>query len=51
MYIDRSSHGDPKKDNLIDKLNFKNRVRLNRKTTSKSFVGITYKTRKFIIDP
>ena len=43
MYIDRSSNGDPKKDKLIDELNFKNCVRLKIKTTSKFFVDITYK--------
>ena len=41
----------PKKDKLIDELNFKNFVRLNRKTTSKLFVGITYKKINFIIYP
>ena len=48
-YVDRSLRGDPKKDKLIDELNFKNCVRLKRKTTRKLFVGITYKKRKFII--
>ena len=43
MYVDRSLRGDPKKDKLIDKLNFKNCVRLKRKTKSKFFVGITKK--------
>ena len=43
MYIECSSCGDPKKDKLIDELNFKSCVRLKRKTTSKFFVGITYK--------
>ena len=35
MYVDRSFCGDPKKYKLIDKLNFKNCVRLKRSTTSK----------------
>ena len=51
MYADRSLRGDPRKDKFIDELNFKNCVRLNRKTTSKLFVGITYKKREFIINP
>ena len=51
MYVDCSSHGDPKKENLIDELNFKNCVCLKRNTTSKLFVGITYKKIKFIIHP
>ena len=51
MYVNRSSHGDSKKYKLIDELNSKNCVRLMIKTTSKLFVGITYKTKKFIIYP
>ena len=43
MYVYCSLRGDPKKYKLIDELNFKNCVRLKRKTTSKLFVGITYK--------
>ena len=39
------------KDNLIDELNFKNCVHLRRNTTSKLFVGITYKKIKCIIHP
>ena len=39
------------KDKFIDELNFKNCVRLKRKTTSKLFVDITYKKIKFIIHP
>ena len=46
MYVDRSLRGDTKKDNFIDELNFKNCMRLKRKTTSKFFVGITYKKKK-----
>ena len=49
MYADCSSCGDPRKDKLIDKLNFNNCVRLRRKTTRKIFVIITYKKRKLII--
>ena len=49
MNVDRSLPGDPKKDNLIDELNFNNCVCLNRKTTSKFFVGIRKK--EFIIHP
>ena len=47
----RSSRGDPNKYKFIDKLNFKNGVRLRRKTTSKFFVGVTYKNREFNILP
>ena len=41
MYIDRSVRGDPKKNNLIDEINFKYCVRLKRKKKIKFFVGIT----------
>ena len=41
MYVDCSLRGDPKKENFIDELKFKNFMRLNIKTTSKLFVGIT----------
>ena len=51
MYLECSSRGDPKKGKLIDELTFKNCIRLNIKTTSKFFVGITYKKGKFIIHP
>ena len=51
MYVDCSFCRDPNKDNFIDELNFRNFMRLNRKTISKLFVGITYKKRRFIIDP
>ena len=50
MHVDRSLPGDPKKDKLIDELNFKNYVRLKRKTTSKFIVVIT-PPKKFIINP
>ena len=50
MYVDRSSCGYPKKDKLIDEINFKNCMRLKRNTTSKLFVGITYR-KKNIIHP
>ena len=40
-YVDRSSHGDPKKYKLIYELNFKTFVCLRRNTTSKFFVVIT----------
>ena len=43
MYVDHSIRGDPKKDKLIDELNFKNFVCLKRKTIRKFFVGITCK--------
>ena len=43
MCVDRLSRGDPKKDKLINELNFKNFMYLNIKTKSKLFVGITYK--------
>ena len=51
MYIDRSLRGDPKKDKLIDDLNFTNCMHLNRIQKSKFFVVITVKQRKFIIHP
>ena len=51
MYVNRSLRGDPRKDKLMDKLNFKNCMRFKRKTTSVFFVGITVKRRKFIIHP
>ena len=49
MYLDCSLHGDAKKYNLIDELNFKKCMHLNRILKSKFFVGITNKQRKFII--
>ena len=49
MCVDRSLCGDPKKDNLIDELNFTNCMRLRRIQKSKFFVGIIVKQRKFII--
>ena len=49
MYVDHSLRGDPKKDKLIDELNFTNCMQLKRKQKSKFFVGITDKQRKFII--
>ena len=51
MYADPYSRGYPNKDKFIDELNFKNCVRLRIKKTSKFFVSITYKKRKFIIHP
>ena len=36
---------------MIDELNFKNFVRLNRRTANKFFVGNAYRKRKFIIHP
>ena len=47
MNVDLSSRGDPKKDKLIDELDFKNCVLLNRNTTSKSFVGSTYQNKVY----
>ena len=49
MYVDRSLSGDPKKDNLMDELNFNKCMCFKIKTTSKFFVGITVKGRRFII--
>ena len=49
MYVDRSLRDDTKKENLMDELNFKIFMRLKRNTTSKFFVGITVRGRKFII--
>ena len=51
MYVDRSLHGGPNKDKLIDDLNFKNCMHLNRIQKSKLFVGITVKQINFIIHP
>ena len=51
MYVDRSSRGDPNNYKLVDELNFKNCMRINRKTTHNLFVGIKSKKRKFIIHP
>ena len=51
MYFDCSLRGDPKKDKLIDELNFKNCMHLSRIQKSKFFFGITVKQRKFIIHP
>ena len=51
MYVDRSLRGDPKKDKLIDELNFTNCMHLKIIQKSKFFVGITIKERKFIIHP
>ena len=49
MYVDCSLRGYPKKYKFIYELNFKNCMRFKRKTTSKFFVGIKVKGRKFII--
>ena len=51
MYVDRSLRGYPKKDRLIDELNFTNSMHLRRIQKSKFFVGITVKQRKFIFHP
>ena len=51
MFVDHPSHGDPDMEKLIDELNFKNCIILKRNTTSKFFVGISYKKRRFIINP
>ena len=50
MYVNCPLRGYPKKDNFIDKLNFKNCVRFNRNTKSKFFVGITT-TKNCMIHP
>ena len=49
MYIDCSLRA--KKDKLIDELNFKKCMQLNRLLKSKFFVGIKNKQRKYIIHP
>ena len=49
MYVDRSLRGDPRKDKLIDELNFKKCMQLKRIQKSKFFVGITDKQINFII--
>ena len=41
MYVDRSLRGDPKKEKLIDELNFTKCMQLKRLQKSKFFVGIT----------
>ena len=46
MYADRSLRGNPIKYKFIDELNLKNCMCLNRKTTSKFFVGIKYEKKK-----
>ena len=51
IYVDRSLRGDPKKDKLIDELNFTRCMRLMIIQKSNFFVGITYRQRKFIIHP
>ena len=51
MYLDRSLHGDPKKDKFIDELNLTNCMHLKRIQKRIFFVGITVKQRKFIIHP
>ena len=51
MYVERSLRGDPKKENLIDDLNFTNCMHLSRIQKSKFFVGIIVKQRNFIIHP
>ena len=51
MYVDLSLRGDPKKDKLIDELNFTNGMHLKRIQKSTFFVVITFKQRKFIIYP
>ena len=51
MYVERSLRGDPKKDNFIGELNFKNCMSLKRKTTIKLFVGIKCKKINCIIHP
>ena len=43
MYVDRSLCGDPRKNKLIDELNFKKCKQLKRIQKSKFFVGITEK--------
>ena len=49
MYADHSLRGDPKKEKLMNELNYKKCMRLKRKTTRKFFVVITVKGIKFII--
>ena len=43
MQVDHSLRGDPKKDKLIDELNFKTCMNSNRKTPSKFLVGVIVK--------
>ena len=51
IYVDRSLRGDPKKDKLIDDLNFTNCMHLKKIQKNKFFVGITVKQQKIIIYP
>ena len=51
MYVDSSLSGDPKKDKLIDELNFTKCMQLKRIQKSKYFVVITAKQIKFIMNP
>ena len=50
MCVECSLRSDPKKETLIDELNFKNCTRLKRNTTSK-FLLVLQRKRKFIIHP
>ena len=51
MCVDRSLRGDPKKDKLIDALNFTKCMQLKRIKKNQFFVGITVKQSMFIINP
>ena len=51
MYVERSLRGDPKKDKLIDELNFTNCMHLRKIQKIKFFVDITVKQIKFIVHP
>ena len=50
MFVEHSLTENPKKDKLIDELNFKNCMRLKRNTTIKLCDGTTY-LKKYIIHP
>ena len=43
MYVEHSLCGDPKKDEFIDELKFKNCMHLKRKTSGKFIFGIIFK--------
>ena len=49
IYVKFLILGGPKKDRLIDELNFKNCMCLNINTTSKLFIDVTYKAEGFMI--
>lgn len=51
MLVDQSTRGDPKKDALMQDLNFRNCSALKKTRSKKFWVGITHRGRKFIVNP